>query len=429
MYAGVNRHNIVLVSALLTVVLSFGGCGKPAADDDAVIVPAKEYTVDCKFGNDTLRTQTSLAIDPKDSNIVYVGVQNEGGVFKTSNGGDSWKRIDSGINYYKKTDGGYCLNEVYSKTIDPSNSSRVCLALEGGTGTHDLDLSKYGGVYCSENGGDSWKQLIDAKMNAAVYSVAIVPGDSSIMFAGVLGGSLPGSTVVYHTVGVVYKTTDGGVSWKEVPTGFFNGLRASRVMIHPTDPKIVYASTMVIDPISRKASTTEAGLLKSIDGGSTWQAANTGLANYEDQHLVWMDVSERDPNHIIVAGAGLVNHTLWISSNGGGSFTAVTAISGKIMAFDSNDFTGSTIYALGSNRFENTGYLMKTIDFGANWTKAGLLPDDIWSKSLELSSIRVSRSSSNVIYISASKAAVYKSLDGGATWKKILSDTDLPAKF
>ena len=76
--------------------------------------------IDCAPHSYPQRTDQSLAVDPFDDRIVYVGIEGEG-YFKTTDDGATWTRIVSGIRAFEKRGGGLCYSEFFDTAIDPRN--------------------------------------------------------------------------------------------------------------------------------------------------------------------------------------------------------------------------------------------------------------------------------------------------------------------
>ncbi|MFY9572259.1 MAG: SBBP repeat-containing protein, partial [Blastocatellia bacterium] len=165
--------------------------------------------------------QSILAVDPVTPSTLYVGVSDPfapaRGLIKTTDGGNTWRSIQTGLN---------AASFVLSLDIDPSNPS----VIYAGTGM---------GVFKSTDGGGSWTGT--GLPIGFIQSLAIDPKMPSTLYA-VAGG--------------VIKTTDGGNSWKA--TGNINNT-VQRIVIDPMTPSTVYAIV-------------QGGVFKSIDGGAKWRA-------------------------------------------------------------------------------------------------------------------------------------------------------------
>ncbi len=172
----------------------------------------------------------ALAIDPHDPNTLYVGTANRG-IFKTTNGAESWRAVNNGLDRGSE-------QQVFAVAVDPVNSQRVYL---GTLGT----------VFASSNGGSTWQATSLANV-AAVNALAIDPQDTNTIYAG--ASSQFGNLVA--------KTSDAGVNWRAV---LVDG-SVTRLRIDPANHETLFGGTSTI------------GILKSTDGGTTWQPSNGGLS-------------------------------------------------------------------------------------------------------------------------------------------------------
>ena len=200
-----------------------------------------------------------FAVDPTDSKKYYVAVAS-GGVWKTVNNGTTWTPVF-------ENESSYSIGAI---AIDPRNPSTVWV----GTGEYNAQRSVgYGdGVYRSDDGGRSWRN-VGLKTSEHIGRIAIDPRDSNVVFVAAQGPLWsPGGERG------LYKTTDGGKTWKAVIPGTEN-TGATDVVIDPSNPDIMYAATWQ----RRRHFYTligggpESAIYKSIDGGNTWSRLRGGI--------------------------------------------------------------------------------------------------------------------------------------------------------
>ncbi|UWX55061.1 hypothetical protein NYZ99_20660 [Maribacter litopenaei] len=132
-----------------------------------------------------------------------------------------------------------------------------------------------GGLWKTSDGGISWDPIFDAQDVSSIGSVAITPTKPDILWVGT------GETFVIrpaHAMGDgIYKSEDGGKTWKNM--GLEKTGRIGRVLVHPTNPDIVYAAALG----HTYGSQQERGVYKTEDGGKSWKRIffvdeNTGAA-------------------------------------------------------------------------------------------------------------------------------------------------------
>jgi photosystem II stability/assembly factor-like uncharacterized protein len=219
----------------------------------------------------------SIAVNPKKMDDYYVGVAS-GGVWKTVNDGTTWTPVFDG-------EGSYSIGWV---ALDPNDSSVVWV----GSGESNSQRSVgYGdGIYRSDDGGKSWKNL-GLKRSEHIGRVVIDPRDSKVVYVaaeGPLWG--PGGDRG------LYKTTDGGKTWKAVLT-ISENTGVVDVQFDPSNPDVVYAAAYqrrrhvftLID------GGPESAIYKSTDAGTTWNKVSSGLPSV-DMGRIGLAVSPADPN-------------------------------------------------------------------------------------------------------------------------------------
>jgi len=236
-----------------------------------------------------------------------------------------------------------------------------------------------GGLWKTTDGGVTWRPVSDKSFEASsVGAVAVAESNPDVVYVGMGETELRGNIIQGDGV---YKSTDGGKTFTRV--GLEKTLAISRIRIHPTNPDIVYVAALG-DPYGPNA---DRGIFKTTDGGKSWTKSlfrndNTGA----------VDLS-MDPAHPDVLYAGLwevyrTPHSL--SSGGAGSG------------------------------------LFKTTDGGATWTELTSrpgLPKPVWGKI----GVSVSGADANRVYaiIEAAEGGVFLSDDGGGTWTRVNDDRRL----
>lgn len=192
--------------------------------------------------------------DPSRPLVFYFGAVN-GGVWKTTNGGQTWRNV---------TDGKSDISSVGAIAVAQSDPNVIYV----GTGESQPreDLTYGTGVYRSTDGGETWKHLglIDTQQ---IGDVVIDPRDPDRAYVAAIG----------HAFGPnaergVFRTTDGGRSWKKVL--FLNdSTGAMDLTIDPTNPRILLASMWKFQrmPWGMNTGGGRSGLWKTTDGGDTWK--------------------------------------------------------------------------------------------------------------------------------------------------------------
>jgi len=188
-----------------------------------------------------------------DKNIFYFGATG-GGLWKTTDGGSNWKNVSDGF-----FGGG-----VGAVAVAPSDGG-IVYAGQGESTLRNNVSEDMGGMWRSDNGGRSWRNL-GLKDSRHISRIVVDPRDPEIVWVGAMG-HLFGP----NTERGVYKTTDGGKTWRRVL--YVNEQTAcSDIVMEPGNPQVLYAGMWRVrrTPYSMESGGEGSGLYKSTDGGETW---------------------------------------------------------------------------------------------------------------------------------------------------------------
>ena len=174
----------------------------------------------------------AIPVDADSPALLYAGT-NGGGVFRSADGGDTWREINAGL-----VDWSGNRPEVYALAVD-ADRPRILYA---GTGLN--------GVVKSTDGGEHWVSASDGLGGGVVRALVARPDRAGALYAATGRG--------------VFKTTDGAQHWS-APNPRFTGFDVASLVIDPQVPSTLYAAT------------TLGGVLKTVDAGRSWRAANDGL--------------------------------------------------------------------------------------------------------------------------------------------------------
>ena len=196
------------------------------------------------------------------------------------------------------------------RNIGPSRGGRSVAA----TGVVSDPLVYYmgvcgGGVWKTTDAGNTWQNISDGFFKTgSVGAVAVSESDPNVVFAGMGEHAVRGVMSSYGDG--VYKSTDAGKTWKK--TGLDGARQIAFICIHPTDPDIVYVAAQG----ALYGPSEERGVYKSVDGGATWKKIL-----YVDEHTGCADLSMDMTNpRILYAAMWEHQRTPWeIKSGGKGS--------------------------------------------------------------------------------------------------------------
>lgn len=285
------------------------------------------------------------------------------------------------------------IGRVTQLDIHPSNGNILIAGAAGG------------GVWRTDNGGMTWRPLMETHPTLTIGAVAIAPSNPQVMYAasGEDGG---GWNPAWDGAGI-YHSNDGGRHWALMSR--ISSSRFSALVVDPTDPDTVYAAG-------------NAGFHKSRNGGTTW-ITNGGSASLFDGQITDAVIAHDDPQRLYI---GVANVGVFVSTSGGERIGATPAFSrldgpGQLPA---GSDAGWIKLAIGRNGADGSHFLaakmgfsgsriFRTTDAGSTWTE--LAPDvapiayDEWC-----SVIAVSPANQNVLYAGAA-SELRRTTNGGAS--------------
>ncbi|WP_245871781.1 WD40/YVTN/BNR-like repeat-containing protein [Sediminicola luteus] len=245
---------------------------------------------------------------PGQPNLYYFGATG-GGVWKTNDGGRSWENISDG--YF-----GGSIGAVEVAQSDPN-----VIYVGGGEKTVRGNVSSGYGVWKSEDAGKTW-EAAGLPKSRHISRLRIDPNDPNTVYAAVMGN-------IYKDTQErgVYKTTDGGKTWNKIL--FVNaGAGAVDLIIDPTNPRVLYASTWKIQrtPYSLSSGGAGSALWKSTDRGSTWQeiSKNEGFPK-DTLGIIGVTVSPVNPQRVWAMVENKEKGGLYRSDNGGKTWSQVNS--------------------------------------------------------------------------------------------------------
>lgn len=235
-----------------------------------------------------------------------------------------------------------------------------------------------GGVWRTNDGGNSWQNISDGFFGGSIGSVAVSEWDNNVIYVGGGEGTVRGNVSSGYGL---WKSTDAGKTWFDI--GLKNSRHVPRIRIHPKNPDLVYAA--VLGDLFK--SGPDRGVYRSKDGGKNWERILFANADAGAVDLVM------DPNNprILYASTWKIKRTPYSLESGG---------------------EGSALW--------------KSTDGGDNWTNISKnqgLPKGLWG----ISGVTVSPVNSNRVYaiIENDNGGVYQSNDAGETWKQVNDERKL----
>ena len=209
-----------------------------------------------------------------------------GGVFKSNNGGITWESIFD----------NYGAGSIGSVKFDQNNLNTIWV----GTGeSANRNSSAWGdGIYKSVDGGKSFKNM-GLKSTHQIAEIEIHPNNPDIVYAAAVG-HLWG----YSGERGLFRTEDGGLSWDRVLGGLPNDGKTgcTEIIFHPENPDIMFAGFYhrLRQPASFISGGEQGGLFKSTDGGKSWRKISEGLAKGKSG-MIDISIHLNNPDIMVMA--------------------------------------------------------------------------------------------------------------------------------
>ncbi len=348
----------------------------------------------------------SLAVDPTNPNIVYVGTE-ANGIFKTTDGGQSWSRLRNGL---KCTIAHTFYSQIFDIAVDPRNPQTLYASAINGPGPSSPTSypSASGGVYKSTDGGTTWVQKNTGL--ASTYVTYVLPDSATPNKLYAVVGGLRATYPVYpgpFVNGGIYVSADGAETWAPLalPSGLETNIFIDAVL-RGNDQRRIYASGQIHSGEAPKAY----GLLQSTDGGATWSVSNP-----DGETVSGFDVFKGDPNIVYANVAS--GHRAYKSVDGGATWSATgpAIFFGVVRVHPTNS---QVVYFTGGG-----GSIWKSTD-GLGSVQQ-VYADTALASDQYVTDIEIAPSNGNVIWAAAKGYYLYRSGDGGATWSKFTGVREL----
>lgn len=278
-----------------------------------------------------------------------------------------------------------------------------------------------GGVWKTDNMGISWRNISDGWLNTGtIGAVAVAPSDPNVVYVGTGEHAIRG--VMTHSGDGVYRSTDAGKTWKKL--GLDDTRHVARIVVHPKNPDVVYVAAQG----TLYAPSSERGIFKSVDGGASWKKVlfvdeRTGAAELSmdanNPRILYAAMWEhgRRPWQVISGGPG---SGLYKSTDAGDTWTRMTTglpeKMGK-MAIAVSPANSEKVYALieSESEGEERGLYVSS-NAGTSWSKVTSEPR-LLQRAWYYIELFTDPKNENRLYVLSAPAL--RSDDGGRTWEEV----------
>lgn len=325
------------------------------------------------------RPVTQVIVDPRDDGVVFARTHGHGPLFKTIDGGATWRQIRQ---------------VVTAIALSPSQPDVVYSAGPVSVLTSPATDTT---IWKSVDAGESWSQKAGpVDVGRRIKAIAVDPRDPQRLHIGGLERILV--------------SNDGGETFG-APIGRPRGAWSSAIATSKQEPEVVYVGH------------GDGNLSKTVDGGATWERLVTLGSGADSSQITSIATSATDPNLVVASSI----EGIFRSDDGGHSFTEV--VQGlddpRIISVAIDPSDDSRMFAgTGSHRpylvYEGTG-MYRSVNGGDSWTKIAGLPG------APVPAIVVHPQDPDIVWASFMGHGVYRSSDGGATWTE--SDSGIPIPY
>ena len=282
------------------------------------------------FDNEATGSIGAIAVAPSDPNVIYVGTG--AGIIRPD--------LATGLGIYKSMDAGktwthlglFDTQMIAYIDVDPRNPNRLFVAALG----HPYGPNAERGIFRSTDGGKSFEKVLYKDEYTSGNEVRIDPNDPNIVYAtlwqqqqtfyeyGTFGGGGGG----------IFKSTDGGTTWKQLTDGLPESVLQANIAIAPSNPHVLYA---MVAPTLANGASGPVSFYKSSDRGEHWQLAVNGpdgkprRATPDPRPLGRIGGGDLPPivvdpkNEHVVYSASIV---MWRTEDGGLTWSAVRGAPG-----------------------------------------------------------------------------------------------------
>jgi photosystem II stability/assembly factor-like uncharacterized protein len=341
----------------------------------------------------------TLKVHPTNPDIIYAGYSG-GGVWKTTDGGETWNPI-----FDQRT--SLSIGDI---ELDPNNPEIVYV----GTGDPNIGLNAAigDGLWKSTNGGQTWQSL-GLATQAIVTKIIVQPN-------GTLYVATAGLPFERNNNRGVYKSTNGGQTWTQ-SLFIDNQTGVAGLVEDPTNPNVLYAASWTRIRTNQESTlaSNQCGIWKTTNGGQNWTRLGGGLPDFRTGRA-GIDIDATNPNRLAVTFADTSSsfQNIYLTTDGGLTWTnpannnldfgfqgGFAWYFGKVKI---NPFDPQDIWMCGVE-------MWRSLDGGENWFQT---TPDWWTYEVHADMHDIKFVDASTVII-ATDGGIYRSEDAGTLWTKI----------
>jgi len=316
---------------------------------------------------------------------------------------------------------GDALKAIEFRSIGPTNMGGRTTDVDGIPGDSKTFYvsGADGGIFRTTNGGTTFTEIFNDQGWYSIGALAVAPSDHNVLWVGTGEGDPRNSTSYGNGV---YRSTNGGATWKHV--GLDDSERIKRILVDPHDPDVAYVCALG----HAWGPNEERGVFRTRDGGSTWEKV---LYVDQDTGCSDLDLDLSNPR-VLYAGMWTFRRLPWHFDDGGKETAPYRSMDGgdtwqKLHVTDAPmarigiqvaQSQPSTVYVI-SEIPDMKGELWRSDDHGETWRVVNTDPN-INFRPFYYSDFRIDPNNPEVLYTLSGRLS--KSTDGGRTFERIAND-------
>jgi photosystem II stability/assembly factor-like uncharacterized protein len=247
------------------------------------------------FDDQPVASIGAVHVSRADSNVVWVGSGESNNRNSSAWGNGVYLSTDAGKTF--KSVGLAETQQIARIVSDPKDSKKAWVAAMGAL----WNANEERGIYMTEDMGVTWKKVLSIDENTGCTEIVMDPKNSRVLYAGMYERRRwPWTFKSGGKTGGVFKSTDGGKTWKKLAGGLPKGDTGKiGLAVYPKNPSIVYAQV--------EGSREEDGTYKSTDGGKTW--TKKGRFNSRPFYYYELAIDPNNPDHLLATDTNIKETT------------------------------------------------------------------------------------------------------------------------